>query len=223
MNFPSKVVIVTAGLTVAGAALAGAAQLTPAAMMPGGAENGVSLVHMDGGDRDHGKRHGKRGERGERHGKRHGMRHGRRGPGGRHGARGPFGPVMAVVDMPALMKAADTDGDRSLTQDEIDAFINVKVELGDANGDGSVTLGEFETIWLDLTRQAMVRSFQHLDKDGDATITAVEIDDQFGTVVEKMDRNGDGKIGRDDRGRRFGKGGPRGPQQPAPQDDSTNG
>jgi len=212
MNVPSKVAILAVGISVAGASLAGAAQLTPSTPLASATETSLTQIHMNGEDRGprEGRRHGRRGEHGQRDGRRGGPRHGMR--------RGPGGPGMGALNLRGMMKAADTDGDRALTQDEIDAFIATKVAIGDADGNGDVTLAEFEAIWLDLTRQAMVRSFQRLDRDGDATVTAVEIDERFGSVVEMRDRNDDGKLDRADhrRGKGGKRGGRRGPMQDAP-------
>ncbi|WP_157961545.1 hypothetical protein [Acuticoccus kandeliae] len=117
------------------------------------------------------------------------------GPGG---MRGPGG--MAMMRM---MRDADTDGDKALSQEEIDAYIAGKIALGDANGDGEISLEEYEAIWLDLTRPMMVRSFQFFDADGNALVTTEEVDDVFGDTVERFDRNKDGKLSQADRPRKM--------------------
>lgn len=127
---------------------------------------------------------------------------GRHGP---HGFRGGHHGGMMMI-----LREADTNEDGALSQDEINAFIESKVDLGDANGDGGITLDEFEAIWLDMTRRPMVRTFQFFDEDGDAVISAEEIDERFGKVVARMDRNGDGTVSPADmRGRHEGRRGPR--------------
>ncbi|MEM8665463.1 MAG: hypothetical protein AAGF49_15240 [Pseudomonadota bacterium] len=123
-----------------------------------------------------------------------GGKHGRRG--GKHGRRG---------GMQAILREADANNDRQLTQEEIDVFIKEKVEVGDANGDGNLTLEEFEAVWMDLSRRMMVRAFQRLDEDGDAVVASAELDERFGDIVERMDRNDDGVLSRDDRRRGRGE------------------
>ncbi len=109
---------------------------------------------------------------------------------GRHGGRGMMGQIM---------QQADADGDRAVTQEEIDTFRAGLVEGADASGEGDISLDEFEAIYLKLTRERMVDVFQKLDADGDGAVTQAEMDSHFGDLVERMDRNGDGKLDRDDR------------------------
>ncbi|MEQ6203444.1 hypothetical protein ABMC88_10350 [Sulfitobacter sp. HNIBRBA2951] len=113
----------------------------------------------------------------------HGERHGR-------GGRGMMGMMMEKVD---------ANGDRAVTQEEIDTFRNGVVSGADASGDGDISLAEFETIYLQMIRERMVDSFQKLDADGDGAVTQAEMDKRFGNVVERMDRNGDGQLDREDR------------------------
>ena len=119
----------------------------------------------------------------------------RKGHGSR-GGRGMFGQIM---------QKADADGDRAVTQAEIDTFRASLVEGADTSGEGDISLDEFEAIYLELTRERMVDAFQRLDADGDGVVTQAEMDNRFGNVVERMDRNGDGKLDRDDRRDRSGK------------------
>ena len=98
-----------------------------------------------------------------------------------------------------FMRQADANGDRALTQEEVDAFITEKVELGDTNGDGSLTLEEFRIVFMDLANRRIVDAFQRQDEDGDGLITPAELDERFGDIVERMDRNDDGVLDRDDR------------------------
>lgn len=116
---------------------------------------------------------------------------------GHRGGRGMMGQIM---------KKVDADGDGAVTQAEIDTFRASLVEGADVSGDGDISLDEFESIYLDLTRNRMVDAFQKLDEDGDGVVTQAEMDARFGNVVERMDRNDDGKLDRDDRGRRDHKG-----------------
>ena len=45
----------------------------------------------------------------------------------------------------------------------------------DADGDGTLSLSEFETLHAALARETTVDQFQHLDADGDGKITQTEM------------------------------------------------
>ncbi|KKN44179.1 hypothetical protein LCGC14_0695810 [marine sediment metagenome] len=105
-----------------------------------------------------------------------------------------------------IMQQADANGDGALTQPEIDTFRAGLVEGADSSGEGNISLDEFEAIYLDLSRNRMVDAFQKLDADGDGVVTQAEMDNRFGNVVERMDRNDDGQLDREDRHGRDGKG-----------------
>jgi len=136
---------------------------------------------------------------------RNGHHRGFRRGGGRGGPGGPRGAME-------ILRLADTDNDGALTKEELDAFLASQVASADADGSGDISLEEFQTIWLTVTQRPMVRSFQMLDTDGDAVVTETEIDERFGKMVERMDRNDDGKLDRADR-RGGGKKHMRGPRR----------
>ncbi|AKI00728.1 EF hand [Hoeflea sp. IMCC20628] len=116
-----------------------------------------------------------------------------RGHGGKHGKRGGRGMMHQIL------QKVDADGDGAVTQAEIDAFRSALVSEADASGDGNISIAEFETIYLQMVRNKMVDAFQRLDEDGDGMVTQAEMDEKFGNVVERMDRNDDGKLDRGDR------------------------
>ncbi|MCF3595805.1 hypothetical protein LZG00_17610 [Rhodobacteraceae bacterium LMO-12] len=120
----------------------------------------------------------------------------RKGHGDR-GGRGMMGQILQKVD---------ANSDRAVTQAEVDTFRNGLVSNADASGEGDISLDEFETIYLDLTRDRMVDAFQNLDADGDGAVTQAEMDKRFGNIVERMDRNDDGQLDREDRPGRDHKG-----------------
>ena len=113
---------------------------------------------------------------------------------GHHGKRGGHSGMMLQI-----MSQIDADGSRSITQDEVDAFRTAKVRDADTSGDGNLTLEEFETLFAEMVRNRMIDAFQHLDDDGDGLVTGAEMDDRFGGIVARMDRNGDGELSRKDR------------------------
>jgi len=113
---------------------------------------------------------------------------GRWGGGGHHGGFG----AMRMLDQ------FDANGDGKVTQDEIDTARSARFAKYDANGDGKLGLDEFDALFREVTRPMMVRAFQKLDPDGDAGVTTDEYDAAFSGMVERMDRNGDGALSRDD-------------------------
>lgn len=132
--------------------------------------------------------------------------HGWHKKGMRGGMKGPM----------QLFKEFDTDSDRALTKEELDAGLTKKIKDNDANGDGAVDLEEFKAEWMRMTQERMVRAFQRMDRDGSGKVTLEEISQPAGFMFERMDRNDDGKIDKSDR--RGGKWGRSMQKQPAPQD-----
>jgi hypothetical protein len=141
-------------------------------------------------------------ERADFRGGREGRGHGRemRGHGGPDGFG--FGGRGGGEMFRMLFEEVDADGNGAVTQEEIDAFRAAKVAGADASGDGALSIEEFDTLYREFTRMRMVRAFQELDTDGDGVISPAEMDRRFGRVVERMDRNGDGALTIEDRGRR---------------------
>lgn len=170
-------------LTGSGAAVATAQNLSTPEAAP--ATEQSQSVKSDG--------RGDRNDRGEQ--RRH--KTGGRGDDGRHHRGGRGGMQMFT----GLFAEVDADGDGSVTQEEIDTFRAATVTNADSSGDGAISLDEFETIYLNFVRARMVDAFQDLDADGDGSISTTEMDSRFGGVVERMDRNGDGALSPDDRGR----------------------
>jgi hypothetical protein len=119
--------------------------------------------------------------------------------------------------MTSLMALYDTDGDGSITQDEIDAARTASLAEFDTDADSQLTLDEYQALWLDAMRDRMVDRFQAHDDDGDGLVTIEEFNEEFAGLVERLDRNEDGAVNADDRMvRGNGHAGPRpGPQEPA--------
>ena len=101
-----------------------------------------------------------------------------------------------------MLERYNANGDDGLTQAELDQGRAEQLARFDANNDGILTLGEFEALWLDAMRNRMVDRFQNLDEDGDAGVTLEEFQRPFAKMVQRFDRNGDGKVSMEDRPRR---------------------
>ena len=50
-------------------------------------------------------------------------------------------------------------------------------------------------------RERVVDAFQDHDDDGNGQVTAEEFNERYAGLVERFDRNGDGQLNQDDRGR----------------------
>ena len=117
------------------------------------------------------------------------------------------------------LKAIDADKDGTLTKEELSEAMTKKITDNDKDSDGAVSLEEFKTEWMAMTKNRMVRAFQHLDRDGDGKVTLEEFSDPAAARFERMDTNHDGKLDTTDRQARRDKGqrghgmkGPRGGQ-----------
>lgn len=93
-----------------------------------------------------------------------------------------------------IFKQADADKNNELTQEEIDTFRAAKISEVDVSGEGSLSIEEFDTLYREFTRSRMVDLFQDIDADGDGNISPAELDDRLGSIVERMDRDGDGVL-----------------------------
>jgi hypothetical protein len=132
----------------------------------------------------------------------HGMGH--KG-GGMHG-RGHHGMGHKGRGMHSMLERFDTNQDSKLTQEELDGARTKLLGTYDADKDGKLSLAEYEKLWLEAKRRKMVRSFQRKDKDGDASITLDEFLKPYSKLVERLDRNEDGVLSREDHHKRGWRG-----------------
>ena len=128
------------------------------------------------------------------------------------GGWGPHGRSMGS----GLLETYDTKDDGKLTQVEIDEARKANLARFDADANGALALAEYQALWADAMRRAMVRQFQAHDADGDGSVTIEEFTVRFADLVETLDRNGDGELTRDELRRRGERGphGDRGPHGP---------
>ena len=102
-------------------------------------------------------------------------------------------------------KRYDANKDGKISQQEIDTNRTDWHKKFDTDSNGDISLKEFEGLWLEAKRQRMIRAFQHLDTDASGSITLEEYTEPLSKIVERLDRNGDGVLSRDDRRRWGGK------------------
>src|SRR5947209_11664069 len=116
------------------------------------------------------------------------------GPWGGH----PPGPPVFGMLLDNLFEQADADHDGKLTKAELDAFAADALKRFDKDGDGRLSLDEFQGLWLELTCPLDVRAFQFLDKDGAGKVTAQELQRPLDRLFEHLDRKGQGFVTQDE-------------------------
>lgn len=138
-----------------------------------------------------------RGSQGAKHHKASYSGHGHHGWG--HHKRGHRKHWRKARRMDRLVERFDGDADGKLTQAELDDARKALMAKHDGDKDGKLSLAEFENLWLEFMHRRMVRGFQRIDTDGDAAITVEEFLKPYSKVVERMDRNEDGVLDKEDR------------------------
>lgn len=93
-----------------------------------------------------------------------------------------------------MLERFDENKDGTVTRAEVDSVLAKTLEKFDTEGNQALSLKEFEGLWMEMTRQRMVRAFQHLDRDGDGLITAEELARPAERMFLRLDRDGDGQI-----------------------------
>ncbi len=120
------------------------------------------------------------------------------GWGGMHGMWGGHGRGMGQE----MMERYDADKDGKLTQAEIDQNRTATYAEFDADRNAGLSLDEFRALWLKAKGEMIVREFQFFDADGNGQLTLEEYKTPMSGMVAMRDRNGDGVLSMEDRGRR---------------------
>lgn len=74
-----------------------------------------------------------------------------------------------------MTQMMDADGDGEVTPEEMRGMMQAKLTEHDTDGDGSLSIDEFEALHSAMMREMMVDRFQHLDADGDGAVTSEEM------------------------------------------------
>lgn len=111
---------------------------------------------------------------------------------------GKMGRGRGMDRVLGLLELYDMDGDDRVTQDEIDKVRADRLAEFDSDGNGVLSLQEYEALWLDAMRERMVDRFQSHDDDGDGQVTVEEFSKRTARLVMRRDRNEDGAIGLED-------------------------
>ncbi len=153
--------------------------------------------HMRGQGRHYREGHGEHGDHGHHSsGRRSDREEGWAHRGWKHGGKMGHGRRMdRVLD---LIELYDQDEDDKITQAEIDEVRANRLAEFDGDGNGMLSLQEYEALWLDAMRERMVDRFQSHDDDGDGQVTVEEFSEQTSRMVIRRDRNSDGAISLED-------------------------
>jgi len=92
-----------------------------------------------------------------------------------HGQMNGGGMMGSGMMGGAFDEAFDADGDGTVAPAELRAGLEAQLAGNDADGDGALSLDEFEALHSAMIRSLMVDRFQAFDEDGDGRITAEEI------------------------------------------------
>ncbi|MEM9107749.1 MAG: hypothetical protein AAGC96_19075, partial [Pseudomonadota bacterium] len=98
-----------------------------------------------------------------------------------------------------LLERYDVNGDGKITRAEYDEIRTKLFSDADTDGNTSVSLEEFATVWQDMNKERIVRGFQRYDTNGDLSITRDEYTAGNVDFIERNDRNGDGVVTKADR------------------------
>ena len=90
-------------------------------------------------------------------------------------SKGPRYLEISDEDMEELWNVLDADGDGAMSGDEAHGQLQAMHADADTDGDGVLTLEEFEVLHGEMIRAMMVDRFQHLDTDGDGMVTTGEM------------------------------------------------
>jgi hypothetical protein len=107
-------------------------------------------------------------------------------------------PAMAAdpapARRPALLAAADSDGDGKLTAAELHAERERQVSRFDADRDGMLSPGEYEAWWLSMARPRLERLFRADDRNKDGSVALDELVARANDLLHRRDRDGDGAL-----------------------------
>jgi Ca2+-binding EF-hand superfamily protein len=118
---------------------------------------------------------------------------------GRHHGWGPGGGM-------SFFEQFDANQDGRITQAEVDEVRRSRLTEFDQDGDGSLTLEEYQALWLDAMRERMVDQFQAHDDDGDGMVTAEEFGERYDRMVSRLDTDDDDALTLDEMRRRGDRG-----------------
>lgn len=85
------------------------------------------------------------------------------------------GPAGGMMMGGMKMSMMDADNDGTITAEEVRKGLTAKLKEFDADGNGSLSIAEFEALHSANIREKMVDRFQGFDNDGDGQVTLEEM------------------------------------------------
>lgn len=85
------------------------------------------------------------------------------------------GPGAAIMDRNMIKMMMGQGVMEAPSAEDASAAMQSRLTEFDADGDGSLSLNEFEDLHSAMIREAMVDRFQHLDADGDGKVSGSEM------------------------------------------------
>lgn len=95
---------------------------------------------------------------------------------------------------PALIVAADSDGDGKVTAAELHAEREHQVARFDGDRDGRLSPDEYKSWWLSMARPRLERLFRADDRDHDGSVALEELVARANDLLHRRDRDGDGAL-----------------------------
>lgn len=105
---------------------------------------------------------------------------------------GMMGSGMMMGGADHLQKIFDADEDGTVTPEELRTGLLEALKTYDADGNGTLSLDEFETMHAAHMRETTVDRFQAFDADGDGQVTTDEIAAPAERMQRMMDRRAAG-------------------------------
>ncbi len=99
-----------------------------------------------------------------------------------------------------LIQSFDTNNDGQVGLEEIVTARGDRLTEFDADGNGTLNLEEYKTLWVDAYFERLVDDFQNHDDDGNGEVTLEEFTEDQTRMVKRLDKNKDGMVTPEDAG-----------------------
>ena len=93
-----------------------------------------------------------------------------------------------------LIESFDTNNDGAVDLSEAVAARADRLAEFDADGNGTLSLDEYKSLWVDAYFERMVDNFQRHDDNGDGEVTVDEFTQEQTRMITRADRNNDGMV-----------------------------
>jgi len=105
-----------------------------------------------------------------------------------------------------FLQTFDSNNDGKVTQEEIDKVKSDLFAKYDSDGNGVLSLEEWQALRLDRMKDRISQRFNRHDSNGDGAISLDEFMAQSRHMMDRMDENGDHMIDQSEMGNHHGRG-----------------